>query len=164
MRLTPNFTLNEFTDSQTATREGIDNTPTDYTVMNLLTVAYTLEIIRIHLGSSIHISSGYRSLKLNEAVGGSKQSKHMEGLAADFTVEGYTPREAVQAIRNIVGYNKLILEFASGNGGWVHLDLAAKLEMEVLEAKKISGVTVYEVLRDEHIGMEVNSGMVRWNH
>lgn len=157
MKLSQNFNLNEFTDSQTATREGIDNYPSQESIFNLATVAYTLEIIRIHLNAPIHISSGYRSKELNEAVGGSKESKHMEGLAADFIVEGYTPREAVQIIRNIVGYNKLILEF----NGWVHLDLSARLEMEVLEAKKINGTTYHENLNEE-IGSQEPSGMVRW--
>ena len=142
MRLTKHFTLEEFTRSQTATREGIDNTPSTESVQNLIRVAHTLEIVRLELGAPISISSGYRSQELNARIKGSFKSRHMAGLAADFTVQGYTPAEAVAKIRKIVGFNKLILEFNS----WVHLDLSSDLKNEVLEAYKSGGKTQYKVI------------------
>ena len=142
VKLSPHFYLHEFTDSQTATRDGIDNEPAQYALKNLCRIAYTLEIIRSELGAPISISSGYRGPALNKAIGGSTKSKHMQGLAVDFTVRGYTPFEAVERIREIVGFNKLIIEF----GRWVHLDLSDHLKNQVLIASKRNGKTHYEVL------------------
>jgi len=133
----PNLSFEQY-----AVREEIDNEPTPEIIDNIRRVALTLEIIRLELGAPIRISSGYRSPELNRRIGGSKNSKHMEGLAADFTVSGYTPNEAVDKISGLVGYNKLILEFDR----WVHLDLSDELLNEVLVASKRQGKTHYEVI------------------
>jgi zinc D-Ala-D-Ala carboxypeptidase len=84
--LSANFALEEFTESQTAARKGIDNTPDAATLKNLKALADALEVVREKLGNlPMRISSGYRSPALNKAVGGSKNSSHMSGLAVDFT-------------------------------------------------------------------------------
>lgn len=140
--MTPHFTLNEFTVSRYAESHGIDNSPNAEICKNLVRVAYTLEIIRSELDAAILISSGYRCPELNAGVGGSKKSKHMQGLAADFTVVGYTPAKTVELIRDMVGYDTLILEYDR----WVHLDLSSNLRHRVLVASKVNGKTQYEVL------------------
>jgi len=77
MQLSQNFKLNEFTTSQTATRKGIDNTAPAPIVERLRMVANTLEQIRTLLGNhSIRISSGYRCLALNRAIGSGDSSAH----------------------------------------------------------------------------------------
>ena len=139
MNLSPNFKLSEFVRSDTADREGIDNTPSEADINNLRRIAYTLEIVRLVLGAPVYISSGYRCLELNRAIGSSDTSKHVKGLAADFTVKGYTPKESVEIIRKVVGFNTLIQEF----GQWVHLDLSDDLEHTVLLALHINGETHY---------------------
>jgi len=139
MNLSPNFKLSEFVRSDTADREGIDNTPSESDINNLRRIAYTLEIVRLVLGAPVYISSGYRCLELNRAIGSSDTSKHVKGLAADFTVKGYTPKESVEIIRKVVGFNTLIQEF----GQWVHLDLSDDLEHTVLLALHINGETHY---------------------
>ena len=84
--LSLNFSLDEFTASQEATRHGIKNTPSPAVVENLRMLATLLEQIRTLLGSrSIHISSGYRSLALNRHIGSNDTSAHVRGYAADFT-------------------------------------------------------------------------------
>ena len=143
MNLSPNFTLDEFVRSDTADREGIDNTPNNAVINNLRRVAYTLEIVRLVFDSPIYISSGYRCLYLNRAVGSDDTSKHMDGLAVDFNIAGYTPEESVDQIRTIVGFNTLIQEF----GRWVHLDLSSDLSSNlnntVLLAHLVNGETHY---------------------
>ena len=47
-----------------------------------------LQCIREHFGKPVHITSGYRTVEHNAAVGGSKSSQHLLGRAADFYVEG----------------------------------------------------------------------------
>lgn len=121
-RLTEHFTLEEMTISQTAARAGIDNTPSAAIVRNLRQTCEMLEAVRTTLGGApILISSGYRSPALNKAVGGSKNSAHLEGLAADFTAPAFgTPFQIARAIAaSSLAYDQLIHEF----GVWVHLGL-----------------------------------------
>ena len=83
MQLTKNFKLEEFIKSNTATAKGIDNTPTEEQLENIKFVAEQLQLIRNTYKQPIYITSGFRSEKLNNAVGGSKTSQHMDGLAVD---------------------------------------------------------------------------------
>jgi zinc D-Ala-D-Ala carboxypeptidase len=124
--LSPHFTLQEMTASQTASRMGIDNTPDAETVQCLRELANVLERVRSLLGDlPVLISSGYRCPELNEEVGGSDTSAHMSGYAADFTVPGFgDPRDVCLAIEPhmyTLGVDQLIYEYE----GWVHLGLCA---------------------------------------
>jgi uncharacterized protein YcbK (DUF882 family) len=47
-----------------------------------------LEILRRAWGAPIHVNSGYRCLRHNTNVGGSKTSRHMIGCAADIRPAG----------------------------------------------------------------------------
>ncbi len=121
--LTENFSLEEFTDSQTAARAGVSNTPTEAARANLHRTAEVMEKVRMILGHPIIISSGYRSSKVNMMVGGSKNSAHVHGLAADFTCPGFgTPLAICQALEPHMvelGVDQLIHEFKT----WCHLGL-----------------------------------------
>ncbi|MBL8378497.1 MAG: DUF882 domain-containing protein [Burkholderiales bacterium] len=123
-RLSPHFSLEELTASQTAVREGIDNTPDAAARRNLARLAATLEDVRTLLGGvPIIISSGYRSPQLNRRVKGARNSAHMSGLAADFTAPA--AGTVLQVARRIaaadIAFDQLIHEY----GAWVHLGLAA---------------------------------------
>lgn len=83
MQLTKNFKLEEFTNSYTAEQKGIDNTPNEEQLENIKFLAEQLQIIRNAYKKPIFIVGGFRSKELNAAVGGSKTSQHMQGLAAD---------------------------------------------------------------------------------
>lgn len=88
-RLSENFTLEEFTRSDTATRLGIDNTPGEKELEALrVLVERTLQPLRDRLGIPVHVNSGYRCPELNEAVGGVPTSQHQKGEAADLSVDG----------------------------------------------------------------------------
>lgn len=124
--LTPHFTLDELTFSQTAARMGISNLPTGEAYDNVVRLAETLEVVRTILGNKpILISSGYRSPEVNAAVGGAPQSAHMSGLAADFTCPGFgTPKDicyVLEPAMHELAVDQLIYEFNS----WVHLGLSA---------------------------------------
>lgn len=77
------FTIKEMTKSQTAELYHMENTPTKEVVENLKKVMYILDIVRVYIGKPILVNSGYRCEKLNEMVGGVKNSMHVKGLAAD---------------------------------------------------------------------------------
>jgi zinc D-Ala-D-Ala carboxypeptidase len=141
-KLSQHFTLEELILSQTATREGIDNTPSPDIVKNLRRLADTLEQIRTLLDNApILISSGYRSPKLNAAVGGAKKSAHMDGLAADFTAPSFGT--VIQVAREIASsgivYDQLIYEF----GNWVHIGLADEGKVPRLQKLSIFKGTGY---------------------
>ena len=132
--LTNHFTLTELTKTEL---RKIDNTPPAAILPNIKRTAETLEAVRTLLGGQpINVNSCYRSRAVNKAIGGSKTSKHMEGLAADFTCQTYgSPLAIVEAIaKSDISFDQLILEFfnpATGTG-WVHLGLAAKNRRQTL--------------------------------
>ena len=137
MQLSRHFTLEELTVSQEAARRGLDNTPDAETIENLKRLAILLEEIRLLLGPPIIVSSGYRSPKVNSIVGGSSNSAHKYGLAADFTCPGYgSVYEVCMAIRDSgIVYDQLILEF----GAWVHIGLSDEPRRQNLSIFKGTG-------------------------
>lgn len=120
--LSLHFTLDELTASQTAARAGIDNTPPADIMENLKRTAIALEHVRAILGCPVMVSSGYRCPALNAAIGGSKTSAHMRGLAVDFTVPAYGPPLKIARVlaASELPFDQLIHEY----GRWVHLGLA----------------------------------------
>lgn len=121
--LSEHFTLEEMILSQTAAREGIDNTPSPAIVENLRRLAAVLEEVRALLGgTAVLVSSGYRSSALNKAIGGAQKSAHMSGLAADFTAPRFgTVIEVARRIAaSSIVYDQLIHEYAT----WVHIGLS----------------------------------------
>lgn len=140
MKLTEHFTLEEFTDSQTATRRGIDNSAPPPVVNNLRRVAELLEQVRALVGKPLVVSSGYRSPALNVAIGGARSSAHLTGLAADINAVGMRARELAVAIRDSgLPFDQLIHE-----GTWVHIGLnSGQPRREVLTAHFGGGATTY---------------------
>lgn len=123
MRLTKHFELWEFEASETAARKGIDNTIPAELIGNVTRLAIFLEKIRTLLKAPIIISSGYRCPELNSIIGGSKTSQHMQALAVDFRVPGYSVHEVCEIIaESKLEYDQLINEFNS----WIHLSVPAE--------------------------------------
>lgn len=120
MKLSPHFTLEEAIFSETATRLGIDNTPTARIVENLHFTAERMEEVRELLGGKpIRVSSWFRCQRLNDAILGSPTSQHRYGLAVDWTCAEFgTPREIVAHLaKSPLQFDQLILEFDR----WVHI-------------------------------------------
>lgn len=141
MKLTEHFNLDEFTASETALRRGIDNTPGPAITEKLRMLAATLEQVRSLLGNnSIRISSGFRCLELNRAIGSGDLSAHTLGYAVDFTCPGFgTPKEVANKIaESPIKFDQLIYE-----GTWVHLSIDPRNRREVLTAHFGKGKTSY---------------------
>ena len=151
--LSPHFSVEELTASATAKALNIDNTPTDIALNNLKRLARSLEMVRDYLNAPLRISSGYRSPVLNVAVGGSKSSRHCDGLAADFTPKGWELSIAFATLTNCgaLPYDQLILERTKDGAAWIHLGLChedEKPRRQALNALGTKGHMIYRTAAD----------------
>lgn len=136
MRLSEHFSLSELAVSETAARKCIDNTPTPETTCRLLHLCTnTLEPIRNLFGPVI-VTSGYRSKELNQSIGGSPNSQHCHGEAADIILPHQDNLfQVAQLIANSgIEFDQLIYEFDK----WIHVSHTerTKNRREVLSAYK----------------------------
>lgn len=110
MRLSKNFDLSEFEESETATKWHIDNHVYDASVLKNLKalVENVLQPLRDSWGKPIHINSGYRCYRLNRVVGGVASSQHMLGQASDLRADN--PYELAKRIVDLdLPYDQVIL-------------------------------------------------------
>lgn len=140
--LSAHFTLDELIRSSYATRKGIDNTPNEQVLENLRMLAGRAEGMRDILSVPIIVTSGYRSPKLNSAIGGSKNSAHIEGLALDFIAPEFgSPLDIaleLAANKDEIDFDKLIYE-----GDWVHIQFSDNPRGEILTAHFENGKPIY---------------------
>lgn len=117
-KLSEHFTLAEATFSDTAVRKGLSNEPQVDTIKRMVEAAKGMERVRSLLGHSIRVSSWFRSLYVNRAVGSSDKSDHVLGYAIDFTCPAYgTPLDVCKAIvASNIAFSQIIWE-----GTWVHI-------------------------------------------
>lgn len=128
MKLSPNFTLQELTRTDT----GIDNAPNPAILPRLVALANTLEKVRALFNRPIIVSSGYRSSAVNDAVGGSKTSAHSLGYAADFIVQGLSVRDVCEKlVQSNIKFDQLIDE-KRGGAAWIHLSVDPRMRGQVL--------------------------------
>ena len=126
------FTIKELCKSATATQKGIDNTPNSEIVKNLTQlVDNILDPLREKYGKPIRVNGGYRCPALNKAVGGSKTSQHMQGLAADITVGSQTKNKQLfdLIISMNLPFDQLIDEHKFN---WVHVSFSTKPRKQIL--------------------------------
>lgn len=118
------FKLIEFTASATARELDIDNTPSKDAIENIeALVSKVLDPLRDAFGKPIYVKSGYRSVDLNMAVGGVKNSQHMKGEAADITVGSKEGNKWLfNYILDNLPFDQLIDEY---NYSWVHVSVKA---------------------------------------
>lgn len=111
MQLSKHFKLEEFTKSQVATRKGIKNQPNSGDIKNLTDLCYgVLEKARVKFDKPIVISSGFRILELNRAIGSGDSSQHTKGMAADIEIAGVPNIKLAYWIQANCDFDQLILE------------------------------------------------------
>lgn len=132
--LTKNFALSEFVHSHTATRLGIDNTPSASITAALTNILIpAVQQIRDLLGEPVIVKSGYRCPHLNAVVRGAPNSDHLTGHAVDFVAPAYG--DPLKICRLLLAYNdvlrwdQLIFEV-----GWVHVSFNVRQRNQVLTA------------------------------
>lgn len=142
MRISKNFTLEEFLVSQTAERHGVDMTPTPEIIDNIRALVHgCLQPLRDEAKKPMFISSGYRPQELNQLIGGSATSAHIRGNAADFIISGMTPFDTCELVVAMeLPYDQVIHEF----GKWTHLGVGHMLRAEQLTAARRGGRARFE--------------------
>ncbi len=140
------FTINELTKSPAAIRLGINNKPTaEITAALERLVKNVLDPLREAWGAPIIVTSGYRSPKLNKAVGGAANSQHCYGQAADIRTVSDLPEDN-RRLRDLLiklnlPYDQLIDEFGCN---WLHVSHRASGNRgQLLTAKRQGGKTIY---------------------
>ncbi|CAB4242140.1 Peptidase M15A, C-terminal [uncultured Caudovirales phage] len=119
-KLSFHFTLADMIASDTAIRHGWSNYPDPQSIENLKRTCALLEQVRMLFLSPLTVTSGYRSLRVNEAVGSKDSSQHRIGCAVDFRVAGHTPDEVCRTIlKSSIKFDQLIREFNS----WTHISV-----------------------------------------
>ena len=139
MKLSKNFTLEELTASITADNHGWDNTPSEEVLSQLkLLCEKVLQPIRDKYGRPIIVTSGYRSKKVNKAVGGAKTSQHLLGQAADIKCTKTTKAYLFNLIKDMIKnkelkVGQLIWEYGDKKEpNWIHISLPYKKVNQIL--------------------------------
>jgi zinc D-Ala-D-Ala carboxypeptidase len=137
VNLSRSFTLAEMT----VTSKPLPNDPNPKQLAALKALCmYVLQPLRDEVGRAIQITSGFRSERVNAAVGGASTSQHKLGEAADIKISGLTPKQVCETIIRLgLPFDQLICEFNS----WVHVSYGPKNRREILTAVKRGGKTVY---------------------
>ena len=143
--------LKELLFSETATRLGIDNTPTDQILINLQTLIYEVINPIVSQFGDVKITSGYRSPELCLKIGSSIKSQHTKGEAVDFIIPNTSNQEVSLWIVQNLEFDQCILEFWTPdqiNSGWVHVSYnkSGNRKMYLRAYRSSSNRVVYEVL------------------
>lgn len=122
--LSEHLTISEFTDSDTAVRLGIDNALPAELLQAAQATGAMLERVRGVLGTPMLVSSGYRCMALNTAIGSGLGSDHPKAEALDFRSPDFgTPLAICQALEprlSELGIGQIIFEHT-----WVHISTRA---------------------------------------
>ena len=150
--ISDHITFKESTNSFTAKRKGIENVPDEYQITNMYILAHKVfEPLRKWVGGPIKINSFFRSIELNEAIGGSSTSQHCEGRAIDIddTYGRKTNAEMYEYIKDNLDFDQLIWEFGDDeNPDWIHVSYCSTDEnrKRCLKAYKENSKTKYKII------------------
>lgn len=120
-RVSPHFSFAELTTTEHRDFLDLQADPPWQVRANLVRLAYDLLEPARALVGPLRVNSGYRCPALNVAIGGSRTSAHMDGLAADVFPLEMDLVDAYERIRDCsLPIDQAILEF----GRWLHLGAA----------------------------------------
>lgn len=142
MNLSKHVTIAEFEASGTATNHSILNKMNEFEIERAkLLCEKVFEPLRAFLGQPIRINSGFRSIAVNRACGGSKTSQHCLGEAMDLHIGA----KGFNYIKDNLLFDQLIWEFGTDKEpAWVHVSYKKTgNRKQVLKASKKNGKTTY---------------------
>jgi hypothetical protein len=118
--ISDHITYNEATQSPTAIRFGIENTPTENQLFAMRIVASVcFEPLRKWYGKPIKINSFFRCTLLNQKVGGNSTNQHCKGEAIDISAGSKAENKKLfdWCKANLV-FDQLINEY---DYTWIHI-------------------------------------------
>lgn len=140
MKLTPHFTLNELACTNRKDLVQVNLEEAKKIMGRMYQLAGFAERIREIIGKPIMINSGYRCVKLNNAVGGALTSQHCLAEAIDIRVSGKTAADVFNILATSdLKYDQLILEKV-GNTQWVHVSIGSKKEKLKYDGKRYTRI------------------------
>lgn len=119
MKLTKNFSKKEF-DSKDESKMP------DSVLVNVVRVACNLQRLRDKIGKAVVVNSGYRSESYNRNIGGSPNSQHLLGKAADIRVNGLTPMQIANEIEKLILQGEMLQGGLGVYDTFVHYDIRKK--------------------------------------
>jgi zinc D-Ala-D-Ala carboxypeptidase len=152
--ISQHISYGEAVHSDTAKRLGIQNVPDETHLVSMRIVAEKIfEPLRVHFGVPIYISSFFRALELNNAIGGATNSQHMKGEAIDIDAEVFgkvTNKQVFDYIKGNLNFDQLIYEGirSDGSADWVHVSYINEIvnRKQVLSMKMVGNLKVYEII------------------
>ena len=133
------FFPNNFTFAEMiATKQELDNTPKTWEeVCNIFKMAEYLQVLRNLFQKPILVTSGFRTKEVNKAVGGSKTSAHLTGLAADITAVKKADNKKLLKLLQKSDLGKLadqIIYYVKDNGSihWIHIGLRKNPRKQII--------------------------------
>ena len=131
------FKIREFTKSDVAKRNNINNSPSKREEQNIiLLVDNILDPLREVYGKPIIVTSGFRCKRLNNIVGGSKKSQHCNGEAADIRSLSDSREENKKLFDLILEldlpFDQLINEY---DYDWIHVSYSPRNRRQILNTK-----------------------------
>lgn len=137
MRLTKNFTMDEFANHLS---DGVY-------IKHDLGLSARLQLLRDIVGS-ITVTSGYRTPDFNASIGGSSNSNHLKGTAADIKFD-FTPWyiDSLKLLLSGIGFTNIgIYLNSSGFIQWIHVDIGKRWnEANGWKHFRDSAVKIYHV-------------------
>ena len=94
--------------------------------MNVIELIDNLNVLRQELKSPLYVNSGYRSPEHNKNIGGSLNSQHLTGKAADIRSNEYTPKQIKDKIEELIKVGKMKQGGLSAYNTFVHYDIRGK--------------------------------------
>ena len=150
MKISDHITYAEAIHSNTAKRKQIDNTPNEKQIeaMKLL-AAKIFEPLRKYVGGPIKVNSFFRSVALNEAIGGvaSSQQCKVQAIDIDDVYGRKTNAEMYHWIKENLDFDQMIWEFGTDTQpNWVHISFISEEENrnKCLKAYKEYNKTKYK--------------------
>lgn len=155
-KLSANFTFGELTKTthKEFIQKNINQGGHPAIFRNLVSLCeLVLQPIRDHFNSPVIITSGLRVFDLNRKIGGSENSQHLLGEAADFYIPNFNNETIFKEIssRDICCFGQLILE-----PSWIHISLPSvnkEKYNQSLIVEKVNGTNRYKEInaRIHHI-------------
>ena len=152
MKISDHITYAEAIHSNTAKRRSIDNTPNQTQVEAMKLLAEKIfEPLREFVSGPIKVNSFFRSVALNEAIGGVASSQHCKGQAIDIDdVYGRkTNADMYHWIKENLDIDQMIWEFGTDmQPNWIHISYVSEESNRnrCLKAYKEHGKTKYKVI------------------